>query len=58
MSFRLAWCPSKFCGFQCNYDEPIPEYDLLRATTAVNHRSSCPSCGCLLVIYSPFKEGA
>jgi len=56
MSFRLARCPSKFCGFECNYDEPILEFDSLRATTAVKHQNICPRCGCSLIIYGSFKE--
>ena len=55
MSFRLARCPSKFCRFECNYDDPIREFDPLKATTAVEHLNTCPLCGCPLVIYSPFK---
>jgi len=50
MSFRLAWCP--LCNITWNYDEPIPEYDLLRATTGVRYGNTCPRCGCLAVIYS------
>ncbi len=51
MSYKLAVCPSKFCGFECNYDEPISEFDSMRATTAINYRNTCPRCGCLLIIY-------
>ena len=53
MSYRLAWCPQ--CNFTWNFYEPIPEYDPLRATTAVKYRDRCPRCGCVAFIYSHFK---
>ena len=54
MAYLLAICP--VCGCEWNRLEPIPEFDVLRATTAVRYPLNCPRCGCCGFTFSIMKR--